>query len=36
MDNIAIPLLSFQGSYTKLEGFLAKNHLQSNEITKFW
>jgi hypothetical protein len=28
-------LWSFQGRYTKLERFLAKNQLYSNEITKF-
>ena len=28
-------LWSFQGRDTKLERFLAKNQLQSNEITKF-
>ena len=28
-------LWSFQGRDTKLESFLAKNQLQSNEITKF-
>ena len=28
-------LWSFQGRDTKLEKFLAKNQLQSNEITKF-
>ena len=29
-------LWSFQGKDTKLERFLAKNQLYSNEITKFW
>ena len=29
-------LWSFQGRDTKLERFLAKNQLYSNEITKFW
>ena len=34
--NMAFPVVEFQGRDTKLEMFLAKNQLYSNEITKFW
>ena len=35
MKGMAIPVVEFQGRDTKLERFLAKNQLYSNEITKF-
>jgi hypothetical protein len=34
---MAIPVVEFSSEgYRKLERFLAKNQLNSNEITKFW
>ena len=33
--SMAIPVVEFSKRDTKLERFFAKNHLQSNETTKF-